>query len=63
MKEKLNSFFALRVYDVAFDCRVLQFYSVPSAHDTFEDIQTGMYGIIPEYIDSGAIALDTLYRV
>ena len=29
----------------------------------FEDIQTGMYGIIPEYIDSGAIALDTLYRV
>lgn len=35
VKEKLNSFFALRVYDVAFDCRVLQFYSVPSAHDTF----------------------------
>lgn len=29
----------------------------------FKDIQTGMYGIIPEYIDSGAIALDTLYRV
>lgn len=29
----------------------------------FEDTQTGMYGIIPEYIDSGAIALDTLYRV
>lgn len=34
-ERKLNSFFALRVYDVAFDCRVLQFYSVPSAHDTF----------------------------
>lgn len=29
----------------------------------FEDTAMGMYGIIPEYIDSGAIALDTLYRV
>ena len=29
----------------------------------FEDTAMGMYGIIPEYIDSGAIALDTVYRV
>ena len=29
----------------------------------FEDTAMGMYGIIPEYIDSGAITLDTLYRV
>lgn len=29
----------------------------------FEDTATGMYGIIPDYIDSGAIALDTMYRV
>lgn len=62
-ERKIEQLFALRVYDVAFDCRVLQFYSVPPHMILFEDIQTGMYGIIPEYIDSGAIALDTLYRV
>lgn len=34
-ERKIEQLFCLRVYDVAFDCRVLQFYSVPSAHDTF----------------------------
>lgn len=28
----------------------------------FEDRVTGLYGIIPEHIDAGAIALDTLYH-
>lgn len=29
----------------------------------FEDRVTGLYGIIPEYIDRGAIVLDTIYGV
>lgn len=33
----------------------------PPKHEIFRDPATGMYGLIPKYLDYGAIALDTLY--
>ena len=33
----------------------------PPKFEIFRDVQTGMYGIIPDYIDTGAISLDVMY--
>lgn len=39
----------------------LSFTVFPPEMYIFKDRDTGLYGIIPEYIDKGAIALDTFY--
>lgn len=39
----------------------LSFTVFPPEMYIFKDRDTGLYGIIPEYIDRGAIALDTFY--
>lgn len=39
----------------------LSFTVFPPQMFIFKDRDTGLYGIIPEYIDRGAIALDTFY--
>lgn len=43
---------------VAFFCSFTPF---PPHNIIFEDRATGLYGIIPEYIDKGASALDAIY--
>lgn len=40
----------------------LSFTVFPPEMYIFKDRDTGLYGIIPEYIDKGAIALDTFYE-
>lgn len=40
----------------------LSFTVFPPEMYIFKDRETGLYGIIPEYIDKGAIALDTFYE-
>ena len=63
-ERKIEQFFLPCVFMMLLLIAVYCSFTVFPPHMViFEDTAMGMYGIIPEYIDSGAIALDTLYRV
>lgn len=53
----MPSFFLLLLFAALF----LSFTVFPPEIYIFRDRDTGLYGIIPEYIDKGAIALDVFY--
>ena len=53
------AFFMLLLF-IAFYCSFTPF---PPKNYIFMDRATSLYGIIPEYIDKGAIVLDTIYYV
>lgn len=59
---KFNNLFAPSIFllllFIAFYCSLTPF---PPQNYIFMDRATTLYGIIPEYIDEGAIVLDTLY--